>query len=414
MPSAVVATVAVCIVAVHWPGDDRPPARPPAASGIQASGIGTPAAGSSADRASAAGRAPLPAGTGPADPDFCAGRALARMSRAERAGQAVMIGIGGDRPDRYADPVRRHLLGSVFLTRPATGGPHVLARRIRSLQEAANRDGVRLHVSVDQEGGAVQTLVGGGFTRIPSATVQGAWSPATLARRAGLWAQEMSASGITMNLAPVADTVPSGTARRNPPIGRHDRQYGDDPGAVAADVAVVVAALQKHGVTATAKHFPGLGRVRANTDFAAGALDPGTTRSDPALHPFSAAVRAGAGAVMISSARYPALDPSSPAMFSRPIVTGLLRIRLGFEGLIVSDDLGAAVAVRAVPVGDRAVRFIAAGGDLVLSVRTGDAGPMTRALVRKAARSNAFAHRLDDAARHVLIDKVRRGLLTCP
>src|SRR5204863_9438292 len=94
-------------------------------------------------------------------------------------------------------------------------------------------------------------------------------------------------AGITMALAPVADTVPAGTAGQNPPIGAFDRQYGSDPGAVAQDVGTVVTAVQSTGVVTTLKHFPGLGRVRANTDTSTGAVDRTATVDDPYLQPFA-------------------------------------------------------------------------------------------------------------------------------
>src|SRR5262249_15058261 len=141
--------------------------------------------------------------------------------------------------------------------------------------------------------------------------------------------------------------------------------------------------------------------------------DSKTTADDPFLHPFIAGIRAGSGAVMISSARYPQLDNQSIAAFSAPIITGLLRQQLGFTGVVVSDDLGAAVAASSVPVGERAVRFVKAGGDLVLTVRPGDAGTMAGALLTAAQQSPAFAERVTDAAEHVIRSKARAGLLTC-
>jgi beta-N-acetylhexosaminidase len=217
-----------------------------------------------------------------------------------------------------------------------------------------------------------------------------------------------------MDLAPVADTVPAGTSQANPPIGAFDRQYGASPDAVAQDVGSVVSAAQASGVLTTLKHFPGLGRVRANTDTSTLAVDDVTTASDPFLRPFISGIAAGSAAVMISSARYPRLDPDNVAVFSAPVVTGLLRQRLGYDGLVISDDLGAAVAVAAVPVGERAVRFIRAGGDVALTVRSTDAGPMADALLTAARQSPAFQARVADAARHVVQSKYRAGLLRCP
>jgi beta-N-acetylhexosaminidase len=165
-------------------------------------------------------------------------------------------------------------------------------------------------------------------------------------------------------------------------------------------------------VQATLKHFPGLGRVHANTDFSDAAVDRVTDGDDPFLEPFAAGIDAGAGAVMMSSARYPRLDGAKPAVFSARIIS-LLRDRLGFQGLVISDDLGQAKAVRNTPVGQRAVSFIAAGGDLVLTVRPADLLPMRDALMAAARKSPAFRARLDEAALHVVLSKVRAGLLRC-
>ncbi|MDQ3579217.1 MAG: glycoside hydrolase family 3 protein, partial [Actinomycetota bacterium] len=101
------------------------------------------------------------------------------------------------------------------------------------------------------------------------------------------------------------------------------------------------------------------------------------------------------------------------AAFSPAVIGGLLRDRLGFTGVVISDDLGNAVAVADVPTGQRAVAFVAAGGDLVLTVDGDDAEPMTSALLARAASDPSFAARIDDAALHVLISKQDSGLLVC-
>jgi beta-N-acetylhexosaminidase len=153
--------------------------------------------------------------------------------------------------------------------------------------------------------------------------------------------------------------------------------------------------------------------VHANTDTSTDAVDNLTTVDDPFLAPFAAAIRAGTAAVMISLATYPKLDPNSVAAFSAPIVTGMLRQRLGFTGLVMSDDLGNAAAVHAVPAGDRAVRFIAAGGDMALTLQPNDAAPMTAALLAKAQSSSQFRAQVTAAAGRVLRSKFRAGLLSC-
>ena len=199
----------------------------------------------------------------------------------------------------------------------------------------------------------------------------------------------------------------------SPAIGALGREYGPTAPAALISVATITRALTAAGVGASAKHFPGLGRVQVNTDRAAGG-DPATVADDPALRPFAAAARAGAIAIMMSSARYPQLDAAAPAVFSTMVITGLLRGRLGFDGLVVSDDLSTAGALADVPVADRAVRFLQAGGDLALLVDPTTYPAMLSAVRHQAAASAAFHDRLLDAALQVLLSKVRVDLLPCP
>ena len=259
----------------------------------------------------------------------------------------------------------------------------------------------------------MQTLKGPDFPLLPSAQRLGAGSKDKLRDSVRDSARDLAAIGITINLAPVADTVPADVGLANPPIGAFRRQYGSEPAEVAAAIRTVVPASQEAGVLTVLKHFPGLGRVRANTDVQADVIDGEADADDPYLEPFRAGIEAGSAAVMMSSARYPQLDRTTIAAYSEPVVTGLLREKLGFTGLIMSDDLGAADAAAIVPVGERAVRFVAAGGDLALTIRPEDARPMARALVAEARADAGFDARLTDAATHVLRAKERAGLLRC-
>jgi beta-N-acetylhexosaminidase len=346
--------------------------------------------------------------------DACVVATMSTLTLEEQVGQLLMIGTPIGQPTTIVDDVRRYHLGGVFLAGRSSQPAAALKQNIQAIQQAATAaGGVPAHIALDQEGGTVQTLSGNDFPAIPSALRQGGWDAATLRSRTTDWAHRLAAAGVTMDLAPVADTVPAGTAADNPPIGALSRQFGSSPDAVAQDVATVVGAAQAAGVTTTLKHFPGLGRVKANTDTSTKAVDSATTADDPYLRPFAAGIHAGSGAVMVSSASYPQLDNQSIAAFSTPIVTGLLRQRLGFTGVIVSDDLGAATAVSSVPLGERAVRFVKAGGDLVLTVRSSDAGAMAAALLAAAQQAPGFAARVTDAAEHVVRSKARAGMLRC-
>lgn len=344
----------------------------------------------------------------------CVTAKVASLSLADQVGQLLMVGTPVGSPAGIADAVRQYRLGGVFLAGRSSQSAASLLAATRTLQQAAGAaTGIPLQIALDQEGGTVQTLSGTDFPPIPSAVVQGGWSTQMLKAQTADTARRLTAAGITMNLAPVADTVPAGTGSANPPIGALNRQFGSDPTKVASDIAAIVPASQGAGIMTTLKHFPGLGRVRFNTDTSTNAVDTTTTVTDPYLAPFSAGIKAGTGAVMVSSARYPKLDSQNIAAFSSAIITGLLRQRLGFTGVVISDDLGAAVAAQSVALGERAVRFITAGGDVVLTVRASDAGPMSAALVTAAQQSPEFAAKVRAAAGHVIAAKVRSGLYKC-
>ncbi len=353
----------------------------------------------------------------PIGPQACVTRTLTRMSMRARAAQLLMVGVPADAtapPDSDVHAVAELGVGSVILHGRSSAGVDSTAALTAQLQQLARgRSGpdVGLEVAADQEGGQVQVLSGPGLSAIPDAEQQGRLAPAALRRAATGWGRELAAAGVTVNLAPVADTVPAGTD--NDPIGDYDRQYGSMPGPVGASAAAFARGMLAAGVAPVAKHFPGLGQASGNTDTAAGVVDDRTTRDDPYLRPFREVVAAGAPYVMMATATYRRIDPDRLAAFSPRIVTGMLRGDLGFEGLIVSDDVGIAASVADLPVGQRATRFVAAGGDVVLTVVPEQAPAMVDALARRAGSSERFARTVTDSARLVLERKASAGLLRC-
>jgi beta-glucosidase-like glycosyl hydrolase len=209
--------------------------------------------------------------------------------------------------------------------------------------------------------------------------------------------------------------VPAGAEEANPPIGVFSRQYGSTADVVVAAAGTVVDGLAAHGVTATLKHFPGLGRVQANTDTSPRVVDDVTAAGDAQVAAFGRlAASPAAPMVMLSSAVYDRIDPTAEAMFSRVVVTDLLRGQLRFAGPIMTDDVGRAKAVAAVAPGDRAVRFLAAGGTLVLTVEAGLVPEMIDAVLARSAADPAFAAQVDAALHTALLAKARAGLLPRP
>lgn len=286
---------------------------------------------------------------------------------------------------------------------------------LRRLASGSAPAGLGLLLAADQEGGAVQQLRGGGFTRMPSARSQNSLTSAQLESMATTWARQLADAGINVNLAPVADTVPTDLGRGNGPIGRFDRQFSSDPDDVARKVAAFVAGMRAGGVASTIKHFPGIGRITANTDFSStGITDRVTTVTDDYLEPFASGIRNGADLVMVGSAIYSRIDPGTNAPFSSAIVTDLLRTRLGYGGVVVTDDVGAAKAVAAIPAGERATRFVAAGGDIVLTAVPGTIPTMHEALTAKMEGDQKFNTKVEAAAIRVVELKLKMNLARCP
>jgi beta-N-acetylhexosaminidase len=347
----------------------------------------------------------------------CVSHTLDTLSDEQRLGQLLMVGLDTNAAAGSLDATigQRHVGNVIYLG--GWSGADRVTRTSQHLQGLAGDDatgGIGLMIAADQEGGVVHQLRGEGFTQPPSALTQGAMDPDELTRLATGWAKEMAAAGVNVNLAPVADTVPAALGTANGPIGKWGREYGHTPDVVSRGVQAFVKGMSAGGVTSTVKHFPGLGRVTGNTDFAStGITDTKTTADDPYLTPFVDGVAAGAGLVMTSSAFYSRIDPDHQAMFSSTVVTDLLRDKLGYEGVVITDDVGAAAAVQSIPVGERAVKAIAAGNDIVLTGRASDARTMLGALAAKATADEGFAAQLDASVQRVLTLKYRMGLLPC-
>jgi beta-N-acetylhexosaminidase len=340
---------------------------------------------------------------------------LGKLTLAQRVGQLFLVAADGNSTrTRLSTAEHTYHFGSVLLDTSAAG-TEALAGQTQAIQAlaASGTGGVGFFIAANQEGGAVQQLTGSGFAAMPSELTQGSWTTAALHAAASGWGTDLRAAGVNLDLAPVMDVVPAGTAASNAPIGALDRQYGSDPAVNGAHGAAFINGMAAAGVMTVAKHFPGLGRVTGNTDFTAtGVVDNVTTADDPGLDSFRGAIGAGVPMMMIALATYTKIDASQPAVFS-PAVIRLLRDGLGFNGVIVSDDLGQAAAVQSVPAGTRAVRFLSAGGDLVTSQLLGPAEQMAAAVLARASADASFGATVDAAAEHVLSAKKAAGLLSC-
>jgi beta-N-acetylhexosaminidase len=223
------------------------------------------------------------------------------------------------------------------------------------------------------------------------------------------WGTQLASAGVTLNLAPVADTVPAKHAKKNLPIGSFDREFGHTPGVVSRHVVAFIRGMHASGVDTAVKHFPGLGRASGNTDTSRRVTDP-VTRHSPYITPFKNGIEAGTQFVMVSSATYPKIDPHHLACFSKIIIGSMLRGDLHFGGVVISDDLGT-VALSKVPLATRAIDFFSAGGTMVIDTSIKQIPAMVRGVVAKIAASKAFAATMQAAEMNVLLAKATAHLI---
>lgn len=338
----------------------------------------------------------------------CTTRAAA-LGLDQKVGQLFMVGTTDPTEADITPLVTRYHLGSVLLL-GGNGGTRTEVTTATARLVAAADDPAGLLVATDQEGGQVQRLKGEGFTRIPSATVQGTMTDSQLRQEWKDWGMELRDAGVRFDLAPVADVVTAADDASNAPVGQLDRNYGTDAATVGQKTSAVVQGLTDAGVASSVKHYPGLGKASANTDYGV-AHDNRTTAADVSV--FEPAMKAGASSVMVSSSIYQKIDPGVPAVFSSRIIDGLLRGSQGWDKAVVSDDLGAAAAVKSTPAAQRGVKFLRAGGDLVVNADPSTLPAMVAGVKQEAATDKAFAAALTTHVARVLELKQQVGLFSC-
>ena len=381
----------------------------PAGSAVTHGSARAPSAAASASRAASAAAAASASAS-------CPDQVFSRMSEAQRVGQLFLVGMAGAPAAEVAQAVGTYHFGSLLFEGTSDAGlaaDRQVTVAIQSLASSAATSRVRFFVAANQEGGQVQELQGPGFSVIPPALAQGQLSTAELRRQAAAWGRQLRSAGVNLDLAPVMDVVPSATASQNQPIGALEREFGDTPQVTGAHGVAFIQGMQAAGVATTAKHFPGLGRVAGNTDFTSGVVDNATGPDDPYLKSFGSAIKAGVPFVMVALATYTRIDPDHLAAFSSRIIEGLLRQQLHFQGVIVSDDLGAAAAVAGLTPATRGLDFLAAGGDLITSQSLPAAITMDQAILAETGRHPAFRATVNSAVRRVLDAKQAYHLMPC-
>ena len=307
------------------------------------------------------------------------------------AGQRLMVGFDGTEfNDELRWLIQDLTVGGLVLFAPNIESVDQIRILCRSAQNFARTCGLPpLFIAIDQEGGRVARL-GLPFTRFPGNPF--VKNTAQAHRFGEITACELQLVGINMNFAPVVDVLPlAGDSIMQ------QRSFGADPIHVAAMGAAVIDAMQKHRVMAVAKHFPGIGRTTLDSHLDLPDLDTSSERMTATdLVPFRTAIQRNVSGIMLSHIRFADLDPEWPASLSFEIAHRLLRQQLGYDGLILTDDLDMGAIQNHYEIDTVVDRIIAAQVDLALICHKGpNIEDAFTALFNRMDRSSKIRHRAE-------------------
>jgi beta-N-acetylhexosaminidase len=334
---------------------------------------------------------------------------MSPSSLRRRIGQTLIAGFDGtDLPIELKSLAGEFGLGGIILFARNIVEPEQVAEI--AAEAASLVPDLPLWVSVDQEGGRVARLKAPYTEWPPMATLGRSGDVALAERFARALAAELLATGVSLDYAPVLDIH---TNPKNPVIG--DRALADRADRVAAIGAAIVRAFQDEGLAACGKHFPGHGDTATDSHLELPLVEhPPERLQDVEFAPFRAAIAADVATIMTAHVHVPSLDEGRPATLSKRIVTTLLREALGFEGVIISDDLEMKAIAAAYAVPSAAVMAIDAGCDALL-ICSGDyqtQGAALEALIHAVEDGRLPASRVDDALKRQT--RVKERFLAAP
>lgn len=325
-------------------------------------------------------------------------RAVARLFCVGFPGQSV--------PAEVDELTRRGVTGAILFKRNVEN-PQQFAALCGELKRRADRPFL---TSIDQEGGRVMRLRAP-FTAVPTMRAVGEAGDPALARELGrILGRELRAMNVDVDYAPVLDVD---TNPANPVIG--DRSFGRTPELVSQLGCELLLGLQESGVAACAKHFPGHGDTSQDSHVDLPRLPHSLERLlSVELPPFQAAISAGVASIMTAHVIFEPLDAKYPATMSRPALDGILRDRMGFDGVVISDDLEMKAIAEHFGLEEAVVRGVNAGVDLFLVCHHAEKQHQAiDFLVRAVERGEVSRARIDEAGRRVeaLVSRfVRRPL----
>src|SRR5215204_738215 len=331
------------------------------------------------------------------EPEQSTSKKVSQLSLEEAVGQMFVVGVGGTEPDYYIKKtIRERNIGGIILHDYNMQSKERTQAMVSKLQKLSIKTSlcIPLIVAVDQEGGRVSSAPWVTY-HPPAAAVGQSDDPAQAQRIAEEIGRQLDAVGVNTDLAPVVDTG-FGAA-----IG--GRSFGTDPHLVSKMGAAAVRGFEAAGLISTAKHFPnhGAAKVDSHTGLPVVDHDMQTVLSYD-LPPFKQAVKAGVPTVMGGHLLYPAIDPERPASLS-PKAIKLLRQEVGFEGVIITDDLAMEGAKQGGTVAQAAVKAVSAGTDmLIISSPPQQQADAYAAVVQEVEQGRISIDQIDDSVERIL------------
>lgn len=381
-------------------------------SGGRSAGSETPVVSSPAPAATTSAPSPAPAASSSAEatatstPEVSApaedtlDARVAQMSLEEKIGQMLLVGIEGTSLDAKAKTmIASHAIGGIILYKDNIADLAGMVALTNDLKLSNWGNGVPLFISVDQEGGKVSRLPAE-YASFPSNhEVGNSGKTADASQMGHLLAKAVRSAGFNMDFAPVLDI---NSNPKNPVIG--DRSFGSSADLVTMLGLAEMNGIAEEGIVPVIKHFPGHGDTGVDSHLEL----PVVNKTPDQLAklewlPFQAAIKAQADVVMVAHILYPQLDPDKPASLSKAVIGDLLRGDMGFDGVVITDDLTMGAIVKNYTLAAAAVDSVQAGSDILLVAHGYDNEASVRGALLKSVKSGAIPEaRIDESVRRIL------------
>jgi len=333
---------------------------------------------------------------------------VAEMSLDEKIGQLVIVGLDGyvnDENSTYL--IEKYRVGGFVLLKQNVKDTEQLLELMNSLKKTNAANKIPLFLAIDEEGGRISRLPDD-FKKLPSSGRIGQANDKRLAYQAGsLLAEMLKTIGLNMNFAPVLDI---NSNPENPVIG--DRAFGVSSELVTELGMEAMSGIKAQGIIPVVKHFPGHGDTDVDSHVGLPVVEASLSRLESfELIPFKTAIENQADAIMIAHILLPKIDPNNPASFSKPIITDLLRKKMNFDGVVITDDLTMGAVVNNYDLGEAAVESLKAGSDIILVCHDYEKEVRVIEAIKKAVETGKITEeRVDESLYRILSLKKKYGL----